>query len=170
MEINDLIRVACERKASDLHLKPGNHPSIRVDGDLEALMDFPVLTKEDMDRLTTTMTTERQMRKFQETGDLDMGYGIAGLGRFRVNLARQRGSISLSLRVIPLFVASFEELHLPRALERLADERRGMVLVTVTTGSGKTTALTAMIHPWIRTSPFTPVPLPRRAAKHCQGR
>jgi len=145
MNIDDLIRAACERKASDLHLKPGNHPCIRVNGDLEALIQFPTLTNDDMERLTTSMITERQMRRFQEAGDFDVAYGAAGLGRFRVNIARQRGSIALALRVIPPFIASFQELHLPVVLDRFTDERRGMVLVTGTTGSGKTTTLAAMI-------------------------
>src|SRR5271157_584300 len=145
MDINDLIRAAYERKASDLHLKSANHPCIRVNGDLESLVQFPTLTNDDMERLATSMLTERQMGKFQETGDLDLAYTVAGLGRFRVNIARQRGSISLALRVIPPFVASFEELHLPRVLERFTEERRGMVLVTGTTGSGKTTTLAAII-------------------------
>ena len=145
MDINDLIRAAYERRASDLHLKAGNHPCIRVNGDLEALIQFPMLSKIDMDALAASVATERQLRKFQETGDLDVSYGAAGMGRFRVNIARQRGSISLALRFIPAFIASFEELHLPAVLERFTEERRGMVLVTGTTGSGKTTALTALI-------------------------
>jgi len=145
VDINDLIRAAYERRASDLHLKAGNHPCIRVNGDLEALIQFPMLSKIDMDALAASVATERQLRKFQETGDLDVSYGAAGMGRFRVNIARQRGSISLALRFIPAFIASFEELHLPAVLERFTEERRGMVLVTGTTGSGKTTALTALI-------------------------
>jgi twitching motility protein PilT len=145
MNINDLIRAAYQRDASDLHLKAGNHPCIRVNGDLEALIQFPALTNDDMERLTTSILTERQMSKFQETHDLDAAYSVAGMGRFRVNIARQRGSIALALRVIPPFVKTFEELHLPRVLERFTEERRGMVLVTGTTGSGKTTTLAAMI-------------------------
>jgi len=145
MDMNDLIHAAYEREASDLHLKSGNHPCIRVNGDLEALAQFPPLTNDDMERLATSMITERQMSKFQESGDLDVAYAVAGLGRFRVNIARQRGSIALALRVIPPFVKSFEELHLPGVLERFTEERRGMVLVTGTTGSGKTTTLAAMI-------------------------
>jgi len=138
MDINELIGVARERKASDLHMKPGNHPCIRVDGDLEALVQFPVLRKDDMERLAFSIMTEQQKKKFLETGDLDIGYGVAGLGRFRV-------SIALALRVVPAFIASFEDLHLPKVLERFVEERRGMVLVTGTTGSGKTTALAAII-------------------------
>jgi len=145
MDMNDLIHAAYEREASDLHLKSGNHPCIRVNVDLEALAQFPTLTNDDMERLATSMITERQMSKFQESGDLDVAYAVAGLGRFRVNIARQRGSIALALRVIPPFVKSFEELHLPGVLERFTEERRGMVLVTGTTGSGKTTTLAAMI-------------------------
>ncbi|MGO9273734.1 MAG: type IV pilus twitching motility protein PilT [Terriglobia bacterium] len=145
MDINDLIRAAYERKASDLHLKAGNHACIRVNGNLESLIQFPALTNDAMGSLTTSIISERQMRKFQEKGDLDVSYAVAGLGRFRVNIARQRGSIALALRVIPPFVASFEELHLPSVLVRFTEERRGMVLVTGTTGSGKTTTLAAMI-------------------------
>jgi len=145
MDINDMIRAAYERKASDLHLKAGNHACIRVNGNLEPLIQFPSLTNDDMERMATSMITERQKRKFQETGDLDVAYSVAGIGRFRVNMARQRGSIALALRVIPPFIASFDELHLPGVLARFTEERRGMVLVTGTTGSGKTTTLAAMI-------------------------
>jgi twitching motility protein PilT len=145
MDIDELIGVACERKASDLHLKAGNHPCIRRDGELETLTQFPVLNKDDMERLAFSMMAAPQKQKFLETGDLDMGYGAAGLGRFRVNVAQERGSIALALRVVPAFIGSFADLHLPKVLERFVEERRGMVLVTGTTGSGKTTTLAAII-------------------------
>ncbi|HXE74340.1 MAG TPA: type IV pilus twitching motility protein PilT [Candidatus Xenobia bacterium] len=145
MNIDDLLRMAVERKASDLHLKVGNHPYLRIDGTLGAITDLPRVSPEDMLSMAFSMMTNRQKQKFKETAELDMAYGVAGLGRFRVNIFQQRGNVGMVLRVIPTKIQTIEELHLPKVLERICEEQRGLVLVTGTTGSGKSTTLAAMI-------------------------
>jgi twitching motility protein PilT len=145
LSIDDLLRRAVESKASDLHLKVGNHPYLRVDGMLNALTDVPRVTPEEMLSMAFSMMTNRQKQKFKETAELDMAYGVAGLGRFRVNVFQQRGNVGMVLRVIPTKIRTIEELYLPRVIETICEEQRGMVLVTGTTGSGKSTTLAAMI-------------------------
>ena len=143
--IDDLLRRAAESKASDLHLKVGNHPYLRVDGLLTALTDVARITPEEMLSMAFSMMTNRQKQKFKETAELDMAYGVAGLGRFRVNVFQQRGNVGMVLRVIPTKIRTIEELELPRILSTVCEEQRGLVLCTGTTGSGKSTTLAAMI-------------------------
>ena len=143
--IDDLLRRAAESKASDLHLKVGNHPYLRVDGVLSALTDIPRVTPEEMLSMAFSMMTNRQKQKFKETAELDMAYGVAGLGRFRVNVFQQRGNVGMVLRVIPTKIRTLDELYLPKVMDKVCEERRGMVLVTGTTGSGKSTTLAAMV-------------------------
>jgi twitching motility protein PilT len=145
MTIDELLRSACESKASDLHLKVGNYPYIRVDGELRALTQFPRVSSEDMLNMAFSIMTNRQKQKFKESTELDMAYGVAGLGRFRVNVFQQRGNVGMVLRVIPTKIRTLEELYLPKVIDKVCEERRGMVLVTGTTGSGKSTSLAAMI-------------------------
>jgi len=145
MNIDELLRSACESKASDLHLKVGNHPYIRVDGSLRPLSQYPRVSSEDMLNMAFSIMTNRQKQKFKENTELDMAYGVAGLGRFRVNVFQQRGNVGMVLRVIPTKIRTLEELYLPRVIDRICEEQRGMVLVTGTTGSGKSTTLAAMI-------------------------
>ncbi len=145
MTIDDLLRIAMERKASDLHLKVGNYPHLRIDGELMPLSDQPRISAEDMLNMAFSMMSNRQKQKFKEAAELDMAYGVAGLGRFRVNVFQQRGNVGLVLRVIPTKIRALEELYLPKIIERICDEARGLVLVTGITGSGKSTTLAAMI-------------------------
>ncbi len=145
MTIDELLRSACESKASDLHLKVGNYPYIRVDGELHSLGQFPRVSSEDMLNMAFSIMTNRQKQKFKENAELDMAYGVAGLGRFRVNVFQQRGNVGMVLRVIPTKIRTLEELYLPRVIDKVCEERRGMVLVTGTTGSGKSTTLAAMV-------------------------
>jgi twitching motility protein PilT len=145
INIDDLLRRAVENRASDLHLKVGNHPYLRVDGSLSPLTDIPRVTPEEMLSMAFSMMTNRQKQKFKETAELDMAYGVAGLGRFRVNVFQQRGNVGMVLRVIPTKIRTIEELELPRILTQVCEEQRGMVLCTGTTGSGKSTTLAAMI-------------------------
>jgi twitching motility protein PilT len=145
MHIDDLLRIAMERKASDLHLKVGNYPHVRVDGELVPLTDQPRISAEDMLNMAFSMMSNRQKQKFKESAELDMAYGVAGLGRFRVNVFQQRGNVGLVLRVIPTKIRALEELYLPKIIEHICDEQRGMVLVTGVTGSGKSTTLAAML-------------------------
>src|SRR5271168_4963395 len=130
INIDDLLRRAVESRASDLHLKVGNHPYLRVDGILNPLSDVPRITPEEMLSMAFSMMTNRQKQKFKETAELDMAYGVAGLGRFRV---------------IPTKIRTIEELELPRILSTVCEEQRGLILTTGTTGSGKSTTLAAMI-------------------------
>jgi twitching motility protein PilT len=145
MTIDELLRTACENKASDLHLKVGNYPYVRVDGELKALTQYSRISSEDMLNMAFSMMTNRQKQKFKENTELDMAYGVAGLGRFRVNVFQQRGNVGMVLRVIPTKIRTLEELYLPRVIDRICQESRGLVLVTGTTGSGKSTTLAAMI-------------------------
>src|SRR6266436_4246954 len=145
MNIDDLLRVACENKASDLHLKVGNYPYNRVDGELGSLPQFPRISSEDMLNMAFSMMSNRQKQKFKENAELDMAYGVAGLGRFRVNVFQQRGNVGLVLRVIPTKIRALDELFMPKVVEQICQEARGLVLVTGVTGSGKSTTLAAMI-------------------------
>jgi len=145
MTIDELLRSACESKASDLHLKVGNYPYIRVDGELRALTQYSRVSSEDMLNMAFSMMTNRQKQKFKEQTELDMAYGVAGLGRFRVNVFQQRGNVGMVLRVIPTKIRTLDELYLPKVIDKVCEERRGIVLVTGTTGSGKSTTLAAMV-------------------------
>jgi twitching motility protein PilT len=145
MNIEALLRIACENKASDLHLKVGNFPHLRVDGALLPLTQYPRISPEDMLNFALSIMTSKQKERFKEKTELDMAYGIPGLGRFRVNVFQQRGSVGIVFRVIPTKIPTFQELFLPRVLEKICEERRGLVLVTGTTGCGKSTTLAAML-------------------------
>jgi twitching motility protein PilT len=145
MNIDDLLRVAMERKASDLHLKVGNYPHLRIDGLLVPLSDQPRITAEEMLNMAFSIMSSRQKQKFKENNELDMAYGVAGLGRFRVNVFQQRGNVGVVLRVIPTKIRALDELYLPKIVEQICDMPRGLVLVTGVTGSGKSTTLAAMV-------------------------
>src|ERR1700680_1738496 len=145
LSIDDLLRRAVEQKASDLHLKVGNHPYLRVDGQLAPLTDVARITPEEMLSMAFSMMTNRQKQKFKESAELDMAYGVAGLGRFRVNVFQQRGNVGLVLRVIPTKIRALDELYLPKIVEQVCDMPRGLILVTGVTGSGKSTTLAAMV-------------------------
>jgi twitching motility protein PilT len=133
--------------ASDLHLKVDQQPVVRKDGTLEPLDGTLTLHMDDLESVLDQIcgSAPSRMRHFEETGDLDTAYTAPGLPRFRVNGFRQRGAISFAFRLIPAVVPSFEELHLPKGVQRLAEEQRGLVLCTGATGSGKTTTLAAML-------------------------
>jgi len=121
MNIDDLLKVACENKASDLHLKVGNYPYNRVDGELMPLTQFPRISSEDMLNMAFSMMSNRQKQKFKEETELDMAYGVAGLGRFRVNVFQQRGNVGMVLRVIPTKIRTLEELYLPKVIDKICD-------------------------------------------------
>ncbi len=147
MDLNTLLRRAVELGASDVHLKIGKPPMLRRDGELEAMPDAPELGDAELAAVLEKVTEVAPQRfaLFHESGDLDIAYTAEGLPRFRVNAFRQRGAISFAFRVIPRDVPSFEQLSLPPGVSRLAEEHRGLVLVTGATGSGKTTTLAAML-------------------------
>ncbi len=145
MVIDEFLKIAIERDASDVHLKAGNHPMIRVHGTLTPLTGFPRLTTQDTEELAGQMMTDYQKKRLQEDLDLDLAYSLQGFGRFRGSIFHQRGSLSIALRIIPLEVKTIRQLLLPEVLEKIAFYQRGLVLVTGTTGSGKTTTLAAML-------------------------
>ncbi len=133
-----------QRNASDLHLKVGRPPTVRVNGELFALPMLPV-RPEELKQLAEQVMTPRQIKEFAERKEADFAIGVPGVGRFRTNIYQQRGTLAFALRVIPYEVASIRELNLPDVLETIALKPRGLVLVTGVTGSGKSTALSAMI-------------------------
>jgi len=145
MNINDLLKIAVEREASDLHLKVGNHPVLRINGVLQPLVEIKRLMQEDTIAMSFSIMNPEQKENFKKQHELDMSYSVPGLGRFRCNIFNQRGAIGVVLRVIPTQIKSIPDLNLPLVIEKICDERRGMVIVTGTTGSGKTTTLAAMI-------------------------
>jgi twitching motility protein PilT len=145
MVIDEFLKIAIERDASDLHLKAGNHPMIRIHGTLTPLTGFPRLTVADTQELANQMMSDYQRRMLGQDFDIDLAYSLTGFGRFRGNIYHQRGSMAVALRIIPLEVRTIRQLLLPEVLEKIAFYQRGLVLVTGTTGSGKTTSLAAML-------------------------
>jgi twitching motility protein PilT len=145
MNINDLLKIAVERKASDLHLKVGSHPIVRIDGELIGLSELKRLMQEDTVAMAFSIMNAKQKQRFKEELEIDIAYSVPGLGRFRCNIFQQRGTVGLVLRVIPARIQTVRELMLPSVLEKICEERRGLVLCTGTTGSGKSTTLAAMI-------------------------
>src|SRR5881398_2970404 len=130
--------------ASDLHLKVGRPPTVRLNGDLQPL-DFPALKPEDLKTLGEQLMNPKQVKQFTDEKECDFAIGVPGIGRFRVNLYQQRGSLCYAMRAIPYQARTLDELHLPGVLKEIALRPRGLVLVTGITGSGKSTALAAMI-------------------------
>jgi twitching motility protein PilT len=145
VKIDELLRVAAAFGASDLHCKAGSQPFMRIGGELRPISTAPRLTQEDTLDMAFSMMSNRQKQRFKEVSEADIAYGVSGLGRFRANVFQQRGSVGMVLRVIPDKVRSITELGLPPVIERIAEEQRGLILVTGTTGSGKSTTLAAMI-------------------------
>ena len=146
MHINELLTVVCEQGASDLHLKVGNHPIARIKGKLTPMTQFKRLVQEDTIAMAyAIMASDKQKGKFKENLDIDIAYSVPSLGRFRCNIFNQRGTVGLVLRVIPRKIYTIDDLMLPKVLKTICQEQRGMVLVTGTTGSGKSTTLAAMI-------------------------
>jgi len=143
--IDELLAIACREGASDLHLKAGSYPFIRVNGEMKPVVDWKRLTQEDTLTMAFAIMSNRQKQRFKEQAEIDVAYGVSGLGRFRCNVFQQRGSVGLVFRVIPTTVRTVRDLGLPAVIERIAEERRGLILVTGTTGSGKSTTLAAII-------------------------
>lgn len=144
-ELDALLRVLADVDGSDLHLKVGSPPHVRVHGDLQALEGRAALSAEDTEGAARAIMEPKTWAAFQETREADFAYSVPGLGRFRVNGFFQRGSVGLVFRRVRLGTASFEDLGLPDSVRLLAEEQRGLILVTGPTGSGKTTTLAAMI-------------------------
>ena len=151
MLINDLLKIAVEKNASDLHLKVGTYPVLRITDQLIPLTDQKRIMQEDAIAMAFSIMNNRQKEKFKNNLEIDIAYSVPGLGRFRANIFQQRGTVGLVLRVIPVRILTIRELNLPTVLERIAMETRGLILCTGTTGSGKSTTLAAMVD-YINTS------------------
>jgi len=145
IKIDDLLVTATGHFASDLHLKVGSFPIMRIGGELYPIADAPRLSPEDTLDMAFSMMSNRQKQKLKDISEVDIAYSVKGLGRFRANIFQQRGSVSIVLRVIPDQSKDSLALGLPPVIDRIADERRGLILVTGATGSGKSTTLAAMI-------------------------
>lgn len=145
MEINDLLKIAVTQNASDLHIKVGSPPILRIAGELTPLVSESRITQQDAMKIAFSVMSPGQREVFKKKNELDLAYSVPGLGRFRCNIFLQRGTIGMVFRIIPIRIPNFEELNLPGVLKKIAMEERGLVLVTGTTGSGKSTTLAAMI-------------------------
>jgi twitching motility protein PilT len=145
MDIQALLRYMVENQASDLHIKAGGPPYFRIDGKL-VKPDFPRMSPTDTVEAAYALMNEKQAKKFAEHNEVDFAYSISGLGRFRANIFKQRGTVGIAIRrVLTTAIPTFEELGLPPVLKRLARERRGLILVTGPAGAGKTTTLAAIV-------------------------
>ena len=144
MILEELLGQVFERGASDLHLSPGLPPVLRIDGNL-VRTEYPPLTKEETQRLIFSMLTNEQRRVLEQNWDLDCSYGVAGLGRFRVNVYKEKSTYAAALRTIRADVPTFSQLQLPSIVQEISERPKGLVLVTGPTGSGKSTTLAAMI-------------------------
>ncbi len=145
MHIDDLLKIGIEMDASDVHVKAGNYAQLRIHGVLVPLTQLPRLTAQDTEDLAFQILNETQKKKLEDEFDLDLAYSLPGFGRFRGSIYHQRGSLAVALRILPFEVKNFKELLLPDIVETIASMDRGLVLVTGSTGSGKTTTLASMI-------------------------
>jgi twitching motility protein PilT len=145
LEFNGWLGLVAERDASDLHVKVGVPPKIRETGVLEAIPGLGRLTHDQTEAIAHIIVPEERKARLRETGEVDFAYTVSGVGRFRANVFRQRGSISMVFRKLRYGGPTFSEMHLPDTIRALSEEHRGLVLVTGPTGSGKTTTLAAMI-------------------------
>ncbi len=145
MEINDLLKTAISNNASDVHIKVGSPPILRITGDLTPLGSEERISQQDAMKMAFSVMSPGQREVFKQKNEIDLAYSVPGLGRFRCNVFIQRGTIGMVFRVIPMRIPSIEELNLPQVLQKLAMEERGLILVTGTTGSGKSTSLASML-------------------------
>lgn len=145
MDIDSLLRVAVMKEASDLHLKVGVKPIIRINGELTTLESTSAVTTQDLIAASMKILSPEQKEKMKGRFEMDLAYAVKGVGRFRLNIYQQRGSLSMVFRVVPTRINTIEELKLPKVLYKIAEENRGLILVTGATGSGKTTTLAAIL-------------------------
>ena len=145
MDLNEILSVGLKSEASDIHLKVGLPPIYRIDGTLRPLPKAPRVSPEQTEKITEDIMNDLQRERFEKAGEVDLAYGVPGLGRFRVNAFTQRGSVSLVFRAIPFDIKGLEDLLLPPVIKKMAMASRGLILVTGATGSGKSTTLAAII-------------------------
>jgi twitching motility protein PilT len=144
-DVQEFLRFVVDKKASDLHIKAGGPPYVRISGHL-VKTDFAAMSAADCERTAMELMNDEQAMRFKQIGEVDFAYSIAGMGRFRVNVFRQRGSVGMALRRVLPGSPSFETLGLPPVIRTLSEEHRGLILVTGPTSSGKTTTTGAMIN------------------------
>ena len=144
-DLLDALQYVVRNEGSDLHLKVSSHPLARIHGELRPLEQYERIEADDTERVLREMLSEKKIAEFESESELDFAYDVPGLARFRVNAFRQRGYISIAARVVPLAVRTIGDLGLPPVISELADDERGLILLTGTTGSGKSTTLAAMI-------------------------
>lgn len=144
MNLKQMLSEMLKNKGSDLHLRVGIRPYIRANGILRSIETDPI-SVEGMQAIVSQLLSEAQMQKFQKRNEMDLALSVARLGRFRINLFRQRGTTGVAIRAVNTSIPTFEELHLPDTLSKLAGEHRGLIIITGTTGSGKSTTLAAML-------------------------
>lgn len=145
MELHDVLNAAVKEKASDVHLKAGLPPILRIYGTLAPVKNQERLTPDDVAKIAMRLMNDQQKEVFKAAHQVDTSYSVPGLGRFRINIFQQRGATGIVFRVIPMLINSIDELHLPNVLEKIVGEARGLVLVTGVTGSGKSTTIASMI-------------------------
>jgi len=145
VEINDILKAGVQHGASDVHLKVGLPAVFRINGRLVPLKSPQPMRADDLRAITASILSGEQMERFEKSHEIDCAYGVAGLGRFRVNIFMQRGTLGVVFRVIPVGVLTFKDLHLPPVMEKIGMENRGLVLCTGTTGSGKSTTLASLV-------------------------
>jgi twitching motility protein PilT len=145
MDLNQILVEALSQEASDVHIKVGMPPIFRVNGALKAWNKLKPFDNNDVSKMSFDLMNDWQKERFIKNREVDMGYEVYGLGRFRVNVFQQRGKMRICLRIVPYQIKSLAELHLPAVLKEIALEQRGLILVTGTTGSGKSTTLASMI-------------------------
>ena len=145
MHINELLKIVVEKNASDLHLRVGSPPMVRIFGKLSAIENCPSLTIEDSEAIFASITTPAQKTIFAENLELDCAYSAQGIGRFRVNVLRQRGTIAFAIRLVPFVIPTIDNMKLPQICKQLILKPRGLILVARFAGSGKSTTMAAMI-------------------------
>lgn len=145
MELNEILAIAFKAKGSDIHIKTGLPPIVRIDGRLHPIPNAQRLSPEFVSETANSMMNDRQRRMFEENYEVDLAYAVPGLGRFRVSVYRQRGTVAMVFRTITIIIPTLEGLNLPPVIQKICKEERGLILVTGTTGSGKSSTLAAMI-------------------------
>ena len=144
MTLKQMLEEMLSTKASDLHIRIGVRSTLRIDGTLRPISEEP-LTPQEMEGIMNQILSEDQKKRFLQRNELDLALSVSKTGRFRINFYRQRGTVGIAIRAVNTIIPSFEELNLPPVLKSLADHRRGLIILTGTTGSGKSTTLAAMI-------------------------
>lgn len=145
MDLNEILTIAFKAKGSDIHIKTGLPPIVRIDGRLHPIPNAQRLSPDFVSEIALSMMNDRQRRIFEENSEVDLAYAVPGLGRFRVSVYRQRGSVAMVFRTIAMIIPTMEGLNLPPVIKKICQEERGLILVTGTTGSGKSSTLAAMI-------------------------